>query len=82
MQQRWRRIRRRRRGEESGGRGPVPVGILLEPDGKLAFVANTNADLVTVIDLTTWKIAGRLTAGKEPDGLGYSRLVLAEQSSE
>ncbi len=58
------------------GRGPVPVGILIEPDGKLAFVANTNADVVTVIDLTTWKIAGRLTAGKEPDGLGYSPVVL------
>jgi YVTN family beta-propeller protein len=60
------------------GRGPVPVGILIEPKGTLAFVANTNADVVTVIDLATWKIAGRLTAGKEPDGLGYSPVVLGK----
>ena len=60
------------------GRGPVPVGILIEPKGRLAFVANTNADVVTVIDLETWKILRRLTAGKEPDGLGYSPIILAE----
>ena len=36
----------------------------------------TNADIVTVIDLKTWQVAGRLTAGKEPDGLGYSPVTL------
>lgn len=54
------------------GRGPVPVGILVEPSGRYAFVANTNADVVTVLDLGTWKVFGRLTAGTEPDGLGWS----------
>ncbi len=54
------------------GRGPVPVGILVEPSGRYAFVANTNADVVTVLDLAEWKVFGRVTAGKEPDGLGYS----------
>ena len=54
------------------GRGPVPVGILVEPSGRFAFVANTNADVVTVLDLVNWKVFGRVTAGKEPDGLGYS----------
>jgi len=54
------------------GRGPVPVGILVEPSGRYAFVANTNADVVTVLDLATWKVFGRVTAGKEPDGLGWS----------
>jgi hypothetical protein len=39
-------------------------------------VANTNADIVTMIDLKTWQVAGRLMAGKEPDGLGYSPLTL------
>jgi YVTN family beta-propeller protein len=58
------------------GQGPVPVGILVAPKLSHAFVANTNADIVTVIDLKTWQIAGRLTAGKEPDGLGYSPLTL------
>ena len=58
------------------GQGPVPVGILVEPRGRLAFVANTNADVVAVIDLGKWEIIGHLTAGEEPDGLGYSPLVL------
>jgi DNA-binding beta-propeller fold protein YncE len=56
------------------GNSPVPVGILVAPELKHAFVANTNADVITAIDLKTWEIADRLTAGKEPDGLGYSRL--------
>ena len=57
------------------GQSPVPVGILVAPGVSHAFVANTNADIVTVIDLKTWEIVDRLTAGKEPDGLGYSRLT-------
>lgn len=58
------------------GQSPVPVGILVAPSLSNAFVANTNADIVTVIDLQTWQIVDRLTAGKEPDGLGYSPLTL------
>ena len=48
---------------------PVPVGVLVEPGGRNAFVANTQADVVTVIDLATWTIARRLKAGPEPDGM-------------
>ncbi|HYN24635.1 MAG TPA: cytochrome D1 domain-containing protein [Pyrinomonadaceae bacterium] len=58
------------------GQSPVPVGILVAPGVGHAFVANTNADIVTMIDLKTWQIVDRLTAGKEPDGLGYSRLSI------
>lgn len=58
------------------GQSPVPVGILVAPKLSHAFVANTNADIVTMIDLKTWEIAGRLTAGKEPDGLSYSQLTV------
>ena len=58
------------------GQSPVPVGILMASKLSHAFVANTNADIVTMINLKTWHIAGRLTAGKEPDGLGYSPLTL------
>ena len=53
---------------------PVPVGILVHPSGSHAFVANTQADVVTVIDLNKFKIVGRIVAGKEPDGLGYSKI--------
>lgn len=59
--------------------GPVPIGIIIPPDGKHAFVANTNVNLVTVIDLQTLEIINRLTAGARPDGLGYSQLVLGKE---
>ncbi len=54
------------------GKSPVPVGLLIAPDGKRAWVASTNADVVTVLDLVALEVAGRLTAGKEPDGLAGS----------
>ncbi|MCH7854743.1 MAG: beta-propeller fold lactonase family protein [Proteobacteria bacterium] len=60
-------------------KGPVPIGILIPPDGKHAFVANTNVNLVTVIDLQTLEITNRLSAGALPDGLGYSPLMLGKK---
>ena len=58
-------------GDDFSG-SPVPVGILIPPDGRYAYVANTNADVISVIDLHSWKLAGRLKAGPEPDGMGWS----------
>lgn len=58
------------------GSGPVPVGILMPEPLSLAFVANTNADTITVIDLDTFKIVNRLKAGREPDGLGYTTVSI------
>jgi YVTN family beta-propeller protein len=54
------------------GKSPVPVGLLIAPDGKRAWVASTNADVVSVLDLDRYAVTSRLTAGKEPDGLGGS----------
>lgn len=51
------------------GKSPVPVGLLIATGGKRAWVASTNADVVSAIDLDTLAVVGRLTAGKEPDGL-------------
>ena len=51
------------------GKSPVPVGLLVAPDGRSAWVASTNADVVSVLDLERLAVRGRLTAGKEPDGL-------------
>jgi len=59
---------------DSFGDSPVPVGILVEPSGARAYVANTNADIVTVVDLESFEIVGRLRAGTEPDGLGWTPL--------
>ena len=60
------------------GKSPVPIGILIEPSGDRAYIANTNADVVTVIDLRELEIEDRLTAGAEPDGLAWSPLDLAD----
>jgi YVTN family beta-propeller protein len=54
---------------------PVPVGLLVSRDGTKAWVANTNADLVTVLDLGHLEVAGRIKAGREPDGLGWTPLT-------
>ena len=51
------------------GKSPTPVGLLIAPDGKRAWVASTNADVVSVLDLVSLTVAGRVIAGKEPDGL-------------
>jgi len=53
----------------SMGNSPAPVGLLISPDGKRAWVASTNADVVSEISLESMAMVRRLTAGKEPDGL-------------
>ncbi|HUP42624.1 MAG TPA: hypothetical protein VM599_05375, partial [Thermoanaerobaculia bacterium] len=60
------------------GESPVPIGIEIAPDGKRAYVAAANADAIAVIDLETWKLVGTLTAGREPDGMGYSTVEVEE----
>ncbi|MDZ4148480.1 MAG: YncE family protein [Flavobacteriaceae bacterium] len=54
---------------------PVPVGILIHPNDKYAYVANTNADVITVINLETFAVEKRLKAGREPDGLGFTQIT-------
>ncbi|MGE5413275.1 MAG: cytochrome D1 domain-containing protein [Syntrophomonadaceae bacterium] len=51
------------------GSSPAPVGLLIAPDGKRAFVAASHADVVTVIDLERMRVDDAWTAGREPDGL-------------
>ena len=66
---------------ERFGDSPVPVGILIEPGGGRAYVANTNADLVTILDLEAWKVAGRIAPGREPDGMAWSPLPAPKRSA-
>ncbi len=58
------------------GDSPVPIGILIPPDGKHAYVANAQADVVAVIDLESLKVVGAIVAGQEPDGMAWSNLEL------
>ncbi len=51
------------------GKSSAPVGLLVAPDGRRAWVSCTDADVVAVLDLETLKIVARWKAGREPDGL-------------
>lgn len=48
---------------------PRPVGLLIHPDGKYAFVSNSNANRIEVIDLNTYEIVSTIGTEKIPDGL-------------
>jgi YVTN family beta-propeller protein len=50
---------------------PRPVGILMHPNGLYAFVANSNADKIEVIDMKTLKIVSTIGTGRVPDGLTF-----------
>ncbi|KAA6458197.1 YncE family protein [Acidobacteria bacterium AB60] len=52
--------------------GHGAAGILVQPDGKRAFVACTPDDYVAVIDLSTWTVTGHIQAGGNPDGLAWA----------
>ena len=54
------------------GTSSVPIGIVVTPDGTRAFIAHSNADQISVVDLESWKVIGALKAGKEPDGMAIS----------
>src|SRR5262249_36922230 len=51
------------------GKSPAPVGLLISPDGKRAWVAATHADVIAVIDLEKARVEDAWPTGKEPDGL-------------
>jgi YVTN family beta-propeller protein len=52
--------------------GKGAAGILMQPDGARVFVACTPDDYVTVIDLKTLRITGKIDAGRQPDGLAWA----------
>ena len=47
-------------------------GVLMQPDGARAYVACSGDDYVTVIDLKTLEIVGKVVVGKTPDGLSWA----------
>lgn len=61
------------------GSSSVPIGIVVHPDGKKAYVANANADAISVLDLERWTVTGHLKAGKEPDGMAFSDTATASK---
>jgi YVTN family beta-propeller protein len=59
------------------GKSPVPIGVVVEPSGRRAYVALANADEIAILDLATWRQVGQLQAGREPDGMAYSTARVA-----
>lgn len=50
---------------------PRPVGLLIHPNGLYAFVANSNADRIEVIDMKTLTIVSTIGTGRVPDGMTF-----------
>ena len=57
------------------GSSSVPIGIEIVDHEHRAYVAHANADDISIIDLEKWQVVGTLSAGREPDGMGWSPLV-------
>ena len=54
------------------GDDPQPVGVLVEPAGAFAYVACTQRDRLTVVDLAAAKVAGVIATRREPDGMAWA----------
>jgi DNA-binding beta-propeller fold protein YncE len=52
--------------------GHGAAGILMQLDGQRAYVACTPDDYIVAIDLKSLTVAGKITAGKQPDGLAWA----------
>lgn len=50
---------------------PHPVNILIHPNGLYAFVSNSNANKIEVIDLKTFELVSNIGTGKIPKGLTF-----------
>jgi YVTN family beta-propeller protein len=50
---------------------PVPVNILMHPNGLYAFVANSNANKVEVIDMKSFTIVSTIGTGNIPDAMAF-----------
>lgn len=48
---------------------PRPVNIVMHPNGLYAFVANSNASKIEVIDMKTFTIVSTIGTGKVPDAM-------------
>lgn len=51
--------------------GPHPQEVLIAPDGHHAYVSCLGADFVSVVDLATWKVTGKITTGNKADGMAW-----------
>jgi YVTN family beta-propeller protein len=64
------------------GESPVPIGLVVAPDGRRAWVAATQSDVVVVFDPATLDVIDLIQAGKEPDGMAYTAIATEGRSAE
>lgn len=50
---------------------PRPVNIIMHPNGLYAFIANSNASKIEVIDMTTFSIVSTIGTGEIPDAMVF-----------
>jgi len=60
---------------EDPGSNPMPVGVLISPDGAMAYVAMMQGNSVAAVDLRQRKVIGRIRPGAGPDGMAWSPLA-------
>jgi len=53
------------------GRSAQPEGILIAPDGRVAWVALSAMNRLAEVDIPNRRVVRYLTTGQEPDGMGY-----------
>ncbi len=53
--------------------GRSPTGILIEPNGKHAFVAVSGENHIAVVDLSAMRIVRTIQTGNNPDGMAWVR---------
>ena len=53
--------------------GKAPEGILLDPNGKRAFIAVSGDNHVAILDLDKLIVTGKLETGASPDGMAWIR---------
>jgi YVTN family beta-propeller protein len=53
------------------GNSAVPIGVLVPPGGRVAYVACAAADRVAVIALDSLTVTTSFAVGREPDGLAW-----------
>lgn len=58
------------------GSSSVPIGVVVSDDGKRAFIAHANADVISEHALPSGDKTRLLSAGREPDGMAYSPVAV------
>lgn len=53
----------------------IPIGVVVGPDSRTAYVSASAADVVVVVDILNLDVLDVFEAGAEPDGIGWSPVM-------